>query len=454
MLAKIYRFLASIQLTIVLLVVIALAMMTGTAYEATAGTLLAQLDIYHSIWFDFLLGLLAVNLIACTVQRFPYRIGQIGWLMTHTGVLVVLIGAVISREYSIEGTIKLAEGESTRLLNRNSYQLEVQLSDGRSAVLPLRFETIPRSEDGRPKRIDLPFNKGRIELLRYLPSGVGKLTYVSDPTGVPLIDVTLEALGKEVDKQLWCGDGPDGEVMLPNGKKLLFAFVPRDKMDMSYLLEAPADYLLVATESDLSYLAVHAPQPILQPISLGQKLVLDSINTVTVRSLESFAVQMRNFVPAKSGEGEFALKFRIEDPTGGRSNAFWMKKNSELASNHNDVLFRLTSHTDELGFALRLNKVNQKYYPGNKIAAGISSEVTVNEGSASSFAYDIEMNAPLTYHGWKIYQYSVIPGPPKISVFTVSYDPGTTIVYAGCIVLMVGLTVVLFQTRQRKKLEE
>ena len=83
----IWSFLASIQLAIILLFLIAFFALIGTlvpqreAAEAFAGSLSPKLfsflqqlqifDLYHSAWFFLLSGFLAVNLLICSLDRFP-----------------------------------------------------------------------------------------------------------------------------------------------------------------------------------------------------------------------------------------------------------------------------------------------------------------------------------------------------------------------------------------------
>lgn len=58
-----WRFFKSLKLTLALLIILAAA--------SVLGTLLPQQDLYHSIWFRVIIGLLAVNLIVCSLDRFP-----------------------------------------------------------------------------------------------------------------------------------------------------------------------------------------------------------------------------------------------------------------------------------------------------------------------------------------------------------------------------------------------
>ncbi len=59
----VWRFLKSLKLTIALLIILAVA--------SIFGTLLPQQDLYHSLWFRVIIGLLAMNLLVCSLDRFP-----------------------------------------------------------------------------------------------------------------------------------------------------------------------------------------------------------------------------------------------------------------------------------------------------------------------------------------------------------------------------------------------
>jgi len=84
---KFISFFASVKLTIILLILIALVSIIGTVVPQQYGpgapvthlspklidlfTSLQFFDLYHSVWFTVLLCLLSINLIACSVKRFP-----------------------------------------------------------------------------------------------------------------------------------------------------------------------------------------------------------------------------------------------------------------------------------------------------------------------------------------------------------------------------------------------
>ena len=83
----IWNFFCSVNLTIFLLIILAITSIIGTVIPQQDGAVefaqglnpgffrlfsfLQLFDMYHSIWFRILIGLLALNLIVCSIDRFP-----------------------------------------------------------------------------------------------------------------------------------------------------------------------------------------------------------------------------------------------------------------------------------------------------------------------------------------------------------------------------------------------
>ncbi|MCB2200902.1 cytochrome c biogenesis protein ResB [bacterium] len=108
-----WEFITSLKLTIFLLAGIGILLIAGTIYETKYGSQAALAVIYRSPLMDGLIFLLGINQITCTIKRYPYKMHQIGWLLTHLGVLVILVGAIYGRRGELEGNIILQEGQST-----------------------------------------------------------------------------------------------------------------------------------------------------------------------------------------------------------------------------------------------------------------------------------------------------------------------------------------------------
>lgn len=68
--SSLFQLLASVQLTIVLLIIITIAAILGSLFPYISPHT-AELDIYSSIWFRTLILLLAINIIVCSIYKYP-----------------------------------------------------------------------------------------------------------------------------------------------------------------------------------------------------------------------------------------------------------------------------------------------------------------------------------------------------------------------------------------------
>lgn len=109
---RIFRFLASLKLAVILLVGFAILLGAATFYESHSSTEAAQRLIYKSAWFDFLLFFLGVNVFCAAVSRMPWRKKHIGFVITHLGILIILVGSVITRKFGLEGQLVMQEGQT------------------------------------------------------------------------------------------------------------------------------------------------------------------------------------------------------------------------------------------------------------------------------------------------------------------------------------------------------
>ncbi|AJE04789.1 ResB-like family cytochrome C biogenesis protein [Geobacter pickeringii] len=116
MLKRMYRFLSSTELAVVLFLAVALLAIPGTFTE--------NRTFYAHPVFLFLLGALALNLALCTVRRF--RSISLPVLVLHLGVLVVC-GGVIARAFGYVATVNIYEGTAVDTVYRWDLNRDVPL---------------------------------------------------------------------------------------------------------------------------------------------------------------------------------------------------------------------------------------------------------------------------------------------------------------------------------------
>jgi hypothetical protein len=125
------RFLISLKLTVVCLLLLTALTVWGTLFQAEHGLYAAQQKFFHS-WVTFLWGMipvpgavlimmvLFVNLLFSLLFRIGFRLKNIGNILIHAGMMILLIGGFLTFYSSEESYIQLLEGQSTRFSQSNA----------------------------------------------------------------------------------------------------------------------------------------------------------------------------------------------------------------------------------------------------------------------------------------------------------------------------------------------
>lgn len=165
------RFLASLQLAVVLIAVYSVVLIWATTiiernygYESRA----VFFGVYESWWFAGLNVLLGVNVLMSALVRLPWKRRHLGFLLTHAGILVIMGGFFLSHFWGVESRLHLFEGnaEHRALNDRLFLHLAVLPGEGRPAA------GIAESEPNATVRIPFrggPFNWDDYDQLPYLP---------------------------------------------------------------------------------------------------------------------------------------------------------------------------------------------------------------------------------------------------------------------------------------------
>jgi hypothetical protein len=151
-----FRFSASLKLAVITLTTLASVLAYATLFESRHGTHAAQEWIYRSPAFTLLLAFLGINVLCAALIRFRWNERQKGWtrrqigfVITHAGLLVVLLGSWITLQTSDEGLVMLLESETTDRMVRTDHSV-------------IRLQTLdPKTgEPGRGQELEVPFRPG------------------------------------------------------------------------------------------------------------------------------------------------------------------------------------------------------------------------------------------------------------------------------------------------------
>jgi ABC-type transport system involved in cytochrome c biogenesis permease subunit len=248
---------ASLKLTVICLLILIVLTVWGTIFQAEHGLYAAQQKFFHS-WVFLLLGfipfpgtvltmaVLFINLCFALIFRVGYRWSNIGNILTHLGIIILLVGGFYTFNYSEESVLSLQEGESSRFTSSN-YDWEFAVwqeaggkrktfavdSNGFSSNREVSFEPLnlkikindyfPNSEiitqQGNPGMLSAghgPINASGIKALKKLPSSPEP---VQDQAGI-IFDIVSPAMSRPI--LLYGGDNTPTSVSI-DGKTYGFS---------------------------------------------------------------------------------------------------------------------------------------------------------------------------------------------------------------------------------------
>jgi cytochrome c biogenesis protein ResB len=143
----------------------------------------------------------------------------------------------------------------------------------------------------------------------------------------------------------------------------------------------------------------------------------------------------------------------------GHTEEFWIRRSPTLEPLFQRVSFPSGDYEvafdvdrKDLGFSLKLDDFDVGFDPGTEQASRFVSQVRLNDESRgiNEQPHTISMNEPLTHRGYTFYQssYNRHRDPQTLretgqfqSVFQVATDPGRSIKYAGCLLVVLGAFV-------------
>jgi len=211
---RIIGWLGSLQLALVLLATIAIACAIATFAESSFDARVAQAYIYQAPWFIVWLGVLCVNLFAVTLTRWPWKRRHTGFIITHYGIITLLVGAMIGLHAGFEGNVTLRAGEPPvrRItLNRSIIQIA---SPSEPALYFMPFDAAAvRPTEKRPRTFTVPGTPLRIVADGFSENLVREETLAPSEAGsaAVLLRFSSERLGRSLTMALAANAGRSAE---------------------------------------------------------------------------------------------------------------------------------------------------------------------------------------------------------------------------------------------------
>ena len=418
-----FRFFASTPLGIVLIVVISVVLVWGTVLGARTSDRIALHSVYGGLWFQFLLGLLALNLLCCTLRAFPYRLSHLGFLITHLSLFLIYAGAIITINFGAQGVVLIVEGQSTDFYFDPAFVQCTDASSGQAVNVSTSFE---KRADLLRERYDGVVNARAnglsgvsVVVDRYYPAGESTITIA-----IPEKDV------REVIPAI-----ADPEKAVPIGDTAWSVTIEKTFYDWKDGREAGT---AERAENPAARIVVHRPGDD-EAVTLFAKFPGFSMQPDATPG--DFSARY-TFVSEDS-----VIRLTLADGEGNRASA-WVPyfERREIALGARRFIIEYGGRVP-LGFELVLEKFIAKQYPHSSIPAAWESHLTVRNQPGDDWHAAVAMNAPAKIGGFLLYQSSygtdAETGRPY-TVLSLSRDPGTSLLYFGFATLTAGLITTFY----------
>lgn len=425
----------------------------ATFIENDFGTSAAQKVIYKSWWFELLLALFCLSLIYNIIVFRMIQQKKWALLTFHVSMIIIIIGAGVTRFYGYEGMMHIREkSSSNEFLSSDTYlNFEVITTNNRYRFdEPVLFASLGKNEFDEIYQIENKLIE--IKLLDFIANPIQKME--SSPEGKPTFKVVIAGInGRE-------------EYYISKGEKRTIGkhtFNFSDQID-------PNAINLSNHDGDIH---IMTPFPLIQTVMATQKtdtIHADSMwHPLILRSLyaneiggfvfseyrENALVKMVSEERKMKNESKAALE--IEVNYNGNKQIQYIYGQKGLPGRpgifrYEDLSLAIAYGAKplQLPFSIYLKDFQLDRYPGTSSAASYASEVQLKDPrNNNKIDYRIYMNNILTYDGYRFFQSSY--DQDELGTYlSVNHDEwGTRISYFGYALLTIGMVLIFFSNRSR-----
>lgn len=448
---QIIKALASIKLGVVIIVLIGILTAWGTLIEAHYNdAAAAQKLVYNSIWMYSTMAALVICLIAVMIDRWPWQKRHTGFVLAHIGIIVMLLGALLTRYFGIDGSIVLEPGGSSRFVAINETVMGVYATLGPDSDFRKIGEKqvdffLNRPSEARPSVI--PLAGGDIKIVEFLPYAFRDEKVMESRRATAGAAIRFQLQNDRVSLTEWLVQpGLGREVSKNLGPAQVILTAQKDTK-----VEGRNAIVLRTIEGTERFeYAIHTARDPAN-VKRGKIGVGESLETgwmgLVLRMLK-FVPHAEEVVTYKATEQATpmtvpAVRFQFGD------HDYWLGLNSMARLFTDQSVYVVTYENAKLAldFDLSLKEFRVGRYPGTVRAASYESQVMVPGAGEVT----ISMNEPLKHRGYTFYQASFQEDEqrrPIASILSVNKDPGRWIKYLGSLLIVMG-TIHLFYFRRK-----
>ena len=441
---RVFDWLASLELAVALILVLAAVLSTGTVYESKYGAQVASQLIYRSWWMQVLLWLFMLNVAAAAISRMPWKRQHIGFLITHLGIIILLLGGWVQQRRGVDGILALAPGESGRMVRLDEtalYVFRAEPQKNYELVVDEKLDFDLRHASRKPVIFPIQGEKDlQVKVLQFLPKATREVEAKSVPAGKGVPALRFKLTGTRATFADWMFLQKDTGTTNELGPAVL-RFIA-GKPDLNGKPEKPTMFFYLDGNPELP--------PKVAVARKGEKfreLGRVELGKNTPLGWMDFELILEDYRPAALPQAAYS---EITKPIPGfdgyqvvevelAGQKLWLELGASGQVSSGSFLYyvQYARRQVDLKFDVKLNDFKIDYYEGTQRPKEYSSKVEV-----AGEQHLISMNEPMKHGGFTFYQASYEmgdDGKPRTSVFSVNYDPGRQIKYFGSLMMCLGI---------------
>ncbi|MFY0653164.1 MAG: cytochrome c biogenesis protein CcsA [Cyclobacteriaceae bacterium] len=421
----------------VLLLVFAYAIGYATFIENDYGPISAKLLIYNSRWFEVLLFFMVVNFMGMIFTKRLYRKSKLNILVIHLALVIVVLGAALTRYIGFEGQMHIRTGKTSNVFLSTDTYLQLDAKQGESEIsIDEKVMLSPLKSDLIEKTYQLDKKPVRVVLENFYPNA--KKVVEASESGEPYISIVVGGRGGRRDYNI-----KESEYVILPGLGISFGDTIRKQLVQ-----------IIRKNGDLQMRMPNAHENPHGPKEGGDKFMpLKLMNLYSYQETSFMITKYEEsgsikYEPSSQGAagGEEVIRLTVND-----QEVFIPRDQAKTISvDGMDVTLKVGYKPLKLPFSIKLKQFELERYPGSSSPSSYASEVVlIDEENGVEMPYRIFMNNILSYGGYRFYQ-SSYDNDELGTVLSVNHDYwGTLVTYIGYFLLFASLIASFFTRKTR-----
>ena len=441
-----------LEVMIVLLLFLAFTCAIATFIENDFGALGAKSFIYGQTWFESVMLILVIGVIANIIWAKMYKKEKFFTLLIHTSLVFIFIGAGLTRYLGYEASLTVNEGEMTNKIITADEYIQSTITYGNERIKEDKKVLMTAlNQSSYKKTYEINGKDLVLEFDDFLQNASDKI--VDDENGKPILNLIMSRLMGSSSINLKDTKIKETKYVAfslntkPNTAKPYVHFYTKDnKFYFKTSIDASWDSsngksngrIKKNTEQQLSFKRVYtiassrffvpefSIKGIVKTLSLPKEQVAkkDRINAVIIKATYNGKTK---YLPLYGKGGSSAGHVKVISFDDIKISMNWGSKEMTIP------------------FYIKLEKFELERYPGSNAPSTYSSYVKVydDKNLDEPYEFHIYMNNVLDYGGFRFFQ-SSYTNNETASVLSINKDPGKIPTYLGYLLLFTGLILNLF----------